>query len=81
VNEKQLTTLTNFKIKHMQYLFLRDDLKFLKQSDIDFEIVNKKLDDPHWCVVEIRYTPDLLFKAFRSGVHCSIDKININDFA
>jgi hypothetical protein len=65
----------------MQYLFLRDDLKFLTKSEIDFEIVNTNLDDPHWCVVEIRYCPDLLFKAFRSGVHCSIDKININDFA
>lgn len=65
----------------MQYLFLRDDLKFLTQSEIDFEIVDSKVGDEHWCVVEIRYSPDLLFKAFRSGVHCSIDKINVNDFA
>lgn len=65
----------------MQYLFLREDLKFLTQSGIDFDIVDSKINDEHWCVLDIRYSPDLLFKAFRSGVHCSIDKININDFA
>lgn len=65
----------------MKYLFCKDDLKFLKQSEIDFELVDHKLHDEHWCVIEIKYSPDLLFKAFRSGVHCSIDKININDFA
>lgn len=65
----------------MQFLFLRDDLKFLTMSDIEFEIIDKKLDDQHWCVVNIQYSPDILFKAFRSGVHCSIHKIDINDFA
>lgn len=65
----------------MHLIFLREDLKYLTKSGIDYKIVNNEIGDDHWCIVDIRYSPDLLFKAFRSGVHCSIDKININDFA
>lgn len=65
----------------MQYIFHRKNLEFLTQADIDFVIVDSKIADADWCVVDIIYCPDLIFKAFKAGVHCSINKINILDFA
>ena len=65
----------------MKYIFLRKNLEFLTQSEIEFEIIESKASDEDWCVIEVSFSPDLIFKAFRSGVYCSIHKIDINDFA
>jgi hypothetical protein len=83
---KQLTTLTAYFYKHlksknMHFLFLKEDLKFLKDTNIDFEIVEKKDNDDNYCIINTNYDPYLLFNAFRSGIICSIDKIKSNDFA